>query len=612
MRRGAGRNCTPRGALLRSGNAGARDGGLRRALGLSPPRRAPLRAAPLRRPRPRAEPAPSRARARTRARGRRRPPARARRAVRHRPHRRLPGGARLPRRRRRHLPRHARGGARAQPCARAAGRHRLPSLHREEPRPVGPAPARPSDEAEPAADPPRAGRRGRGGGPPARAGDPRPAAPLRGLGGRAPPPAPGPRSRSSEEAAMTKIESVRAREILDSRGYPTVEATVVVAGGASGTGAVPSGASTGEHEAVELRDGDPRRYGGKGVRRAVANVNDVLAPALRGLDAADQAALDARLVGLDGTENKARLGANALLAVSLAAARAAAAAAGRPLYRALGGEGATLLPVPLMNVINGVPHGAPSFPEAIRQGVEVYHALRKLLDGRGLTTAVGDEGGFAPALGSHEEALDLLVEAIGAAGLVPGRDVSLALDPAASELASDGGYVFRKSGGKRCAADELIALYERWCDAYPIVSIEDGLGENDWAGWQRLTAALGRRVQLVGDDIFVTNEKLLARGIEQKVGNAILVKLNQIGTVTETRAAMARAAQAGYRAIVSHRSGETEDAFIADFAVATGAGQIKTGAPCRSERTAKYNRLLAIAEELGAAARYVDPFARLA
>ena len=422
----------------------------------------------------------------------------------------------------------------------------------------------------------------------------------------------------------TKIVSVRAREILDSRGWPTVEATMVVAGGASGTGAVPSGASTGEREAIELRDGDRQRYAGKGVRRAVANVNDVLAPALHGLDPADQAALDAKLVALDGTENKSRLGANALLAVSLAAARAAAAAAGRPLYRALGGEGATLLPVPLMNVINGgrhatnpldfqefmiVPHGAPSFPEAIRQGVEVYHALRGLLDGRGLTTAVGDEGGFAPALRSHEEALDLLVEAIGAAGLVPGRDVSLALDPAASELASDGAYTFRKSGGRRATADDLIALYERWCRTYPIVSIEDGLGENDWAGWQRLTAALGSRVQLVGDDIFVTNEKILARGIEQKVANAILVKLNQIGTLSETRAAMARAARAGYRSVVSHRSGETEDAFIADFAVATGAGQIKTGAPCRSERTAKYNRLLAIAEELGAAARYADPFA---
>ena len=423
---------------------------------------------------------------------------------------------------------------------------------------------------------------------------------------------------------MAKIESVRAREILDSRGYPTLEATVVLAGGAAGSGAVPSGASTGEHEAIELRDGDQRRYGGKGVRRAVANVNDVLAPALRGMDAADQAGLDAKLIALDGTENKARLGANALLAVSLAAARATAGAAGRPLYRALGGEGATLLPVPLMNVINGgrhatnpidfqefmiVPHGAPSFAEAIRQGVEVYHALRKLLDGRGLTTAVGDEGGFAPALGSHEEALDLLVEAIQKVGLAPGRDVSLALDAAASELVADGGYVFRKSGGKRCTADELVALYERWCRVYPIVSIEDGLGENDWTGWQRLTAALGKQVQLVGDDIFVTNERLLERGIAQKVGNAILIKLNQIGTVTETRAAMTRAARASYRSIVSHRSGETEDAFIADLAVATGAGQIKTGAPCRSERTAKYNRLLAIAEELGGTARYVDPFA---
>ncbi len=422
---------------------------------------------------------------------------------------------------------------------------------------------------------------------------------------------------------MSKIESVRAREILDSRGYPTVEATVVLAGGSTGTGAVPSGASTGEREAIELRDGDQRRYGGKGVRRAVANVNDVLAPALRGMDAAEQTALDAKLIALDGTENKARLGANALLAVSLAAARAAAAAAGRPLYRALGGEQATLLPVPLLNVINGgrhatnpldfqefmiVPHGAPSFAEAIRQGVEVYHALRRLLEARGLTTAVGDEGGFAPALASHEQALDLLVEAIGAAGLIPGRDVSLALDVAASELAADGGYVFRKSGGRRCTADDLVALYERWCQAYPIVSIEDGLGENDWAGWKRLTAALGSRVQLVGDDVFVTNEKLLARGIAEKVGNAILIKLNQIGTVSETRAAMARAAGAGYRSVVSHRSGETEDAFIADFAVATAAGQIKTGAPCRAERTAKYNRLLGIAEELGADARYVDPF----
>src|SRR5437016_9261976 len=309
---------------------------------------------------------------------------------------------------------------------------------------------------------------------------------------------------------MAAIETVAARETLDSGGFPPVEATVTLAGGARGTAAVPSGASTGQREAVELRDGDPKRYGGKGVLRAVANVRDVIAPALAGRDGADQAAVDAALVALDGSDNKARLGANAVLAVSLAAARAAAAAAGRPLYRALGGEGATLLPVPLMNVINGgrhatnpldfqefmiVPHGAPSFPEAIRQGVEVYHALRRLLDARGLTTAVGDEGGFAPALGSHEEALDLLVEAIGAVGLAPGRDVSLALDPAASELASDGGYAFRKSGGPRATADDLIALYERWCKAYPIVSIEDGLGENDWAGRQRPPAALGTRLQ---------------------------------------------------------------------------------------------------------------------
>jgi len=422
---------------------------------------------------------------------------------------------------------------------------------------------------------------------------------------------------------MAAIETVSAREILDSRGFPTVEATVTLAGGARGTAAVPSGASTGQREAVELRDGDPKRYGGKGVLRAVANVRDVIAPALAGRDAADQGAIDAALVALDGTDNKARLGANALLAVSLAVARASAAARREPLYRALGGDGATLLPVPLMNVINGgrhapnpldfqefmiVPHGAPSFPEAIRQGVEVYHALRALLDGRGLSTAVGDEGGFAPSLRSHEEALDLLVEAIEHVGLTPGRACSLALDAAASELADGDGYVFRKSGGPRRSADDLIALYERWCAAYPIVSIEDGLGEDDWAGWRRLTAALGARVQLVGDDVFVTNERFLARGIAESVGNAILIKLNQIGTVSETRAAMSRAAGAGYRSVVSHRSGETEDAFIADFAVATTAGQIKTGAPCRSERTAKYNRLLGIAEELGAAARWVDPF----
>jgi len=423
---------------------------------------------------------------------------------------------------------------------------------------------------------------------------------------------------------MAKIERVHAREILDSRGFPTVEAVVSLAGGAVGTAAVPSGASTGEREAVELRDADPRRWAGKGVTRAVANVNDVLAPALAGLEA-DQQLVDARLVSLDGTENKGKLGANALLAVSLATARAAAAARGTPLYRALGGDTATLLPVPLMNVINGgrhadnnidfqefmiVPHGAPSFPEAIRQGVEVYHALRGQLQRRSLTTAVGDEGGFAPALESHEQALDLLEEAIRSVGLEPGRDVALALDCAASELADGDGYVFRKAGGPRRSAADLIALYERWCARYPIVSIEDGLGENDRAGWKALTATLGSRVQLVGDDLFCTNEKLLAQGIADGLANAILIKVNQIGTLTETRATMTRAAKAGYRNVVSHRSGETEDAFIADLAVATGAGQSKTGAPARSERTAKYNRLLVIAEELGAAARYTSPFRR--
>ena len=421
---------------------------------------------------------------------------------------------------------------------------------------------------------------------------------------------------------MATIERVHAREIIDSRGFPTVEAMVAVGGGAVGTAAVPSGASTGEREAIELRDGDETRYGGKGVRKAVANVNDVLGPALRGLEA-DQNLVDAKLIALDGTDNKGKLGANALLAVSLATARAAAAAKGQALYRALGGDAATLLPVPLMNIINGgrhatnnldfqefmiVPHGAPSFPEAMRHGIEVYHALRATLHERGLVTAVGDEGGFAPALRSHEEALDLMMEAIGKAGLRAGADVALALDCASSELHRDGGYVFEKSDRARRTADELIALYDRWCAAYPIVSIEDGLGENDWDGWKRLTAALGKRVQLVGDDLFVTNDKILARGIAEGVGNAILVKVNQIGTLTETRAAMARAARAGYRSVVSHRSGETEDAFIADLSVATGAGQIKTGAPCRSERTAKYNRLLAIAEELGSRARYESPF----
>jgi enolase len=421
---------------------------------------------------------------------------------------------------------------------------------------------------------------------------------------------------------MAKIEQVQAREILDSRGFPTIAADVRLAGGFTGTAAVPSGASTGEREAVELRDGDPERFAGKGVSRAVANVNTVLGPALAGMEA-DQGAVDAKMIALDGTDNKGNLGANALLAVSLATARAAAAAARTPLYRSLGGDAATLLPVPLMNVINGgkhadnnldfqefmiVPHGARSFAEAIRQGVEVYHALKKRLHDKHLVTAVGDEGGFAPALESHEQALDLLMDAIRAAGLEPGRDVALALDCAASELANGDGYVFPKAGGPRRSAADLIQLYETWCANYPVVSIEDGLGENDRAGWQSLTATLGDRVQVVGDDLFCTNERILAEGIAEGLANAILIKVNQIGTLTETRATMARATGSGYRNIVSHRSGETEDAFIADLTVATGAGQIKTGAPARSERTAKYNRLLVIAEELGARARYTSPF----
>src|SRR5688572_13086438 len=425
-----------------------------------------------------------------------------------------------------------------------------------------------------------------------------------------------------EGPAMGKIERVHAREILDSRGYPTVEAEVVLAGGVRGAAAVPSGASTGEREAVELRDGDAMRYMGKGVQKAVANVRKVIAPALAGMDA-EQAAVDRALVALDGTPNKAKLGANALLAVSLATARAAAAAAGKPLYQAIGDGPADRLPVPLMNVINGgrhadnpldfqefmiVPHGAPSFPEAVRWGVEVYHSLRGLLAARDLTTAVGDEGGFAPALSSHEEALDLLVGAIESTGLEPGRDVAIALDVAASELAGDGTYVLHKAGGQRLTVDEMIDLLARWCQTYPIVSIEDGVGENDWDGWKQLTGRLGETVQLVGDDVFVTNEAILRRGIADGVANALLVKVNQIGTLTETLAAMRCAAEGGYRSVVSHRSGETEDAFIADLAVATGAGQIKTGAPARSERTAKYNRLLAIAEQLGARGRYETPF----
>ena len=415
------------------------------------------------------------------------------------------------------------------------------------------------------------------------------------------------------------IARIEAREILDSRAFPTVEATVYLDDGTTGSAAVPSGASTGSREAIELRDGDARRYAGKGVLTAVSNVSGTISPALRGMPVDGQEEIDRKLCGLDGTRNKSRLGANATLAVSLAVARAAAAVRGEPLYRGLGGARATLLPVPMLNVINGgrhasnrldfqefmiVPHGAPSFREALRAGVETYHSLRALLHSRGQSTAVGDEGGFAPELRSHIEALDCLVEAITKAGYRPGADISLALDPAASEVWADGRYQFVKSGeGDRTPA-EMVAMYREWIDTYPILSIEDGLGEDDWEGWCELTSAIGSRVQLVGDDLFVTNAEILQQGIDRGVANAILIKVNQIGTVSETLAAMRLAEQAGYRRIVSHRSGETEDTSIADLAVATRAGQIKTGAPARTERTAKYNRLLRIEEELGSDAEY--------
>jgi len=418
---------------------------------------------------------------------------------------------------------------------------------------------------------------------------------------------------------MSAIREVRAREILDSRGNPTVEADVVLESGASGRAAVPSGASTGEFEALELRDGDRKRYGGKGVLQAVANVNTRIAPAVRGLEASDQRAVDRAMIELDGTPNKASLGANAILAVSLACARAAAAEAGLPLYRYLGGEDATLLPVPLMNILNGGAHaannvdlqefmiapvGASSFPEALRIGVEVFHALKRVLSERGKSTGVGDEGGFAPDLGSNEEAIQLILEAIEAAGYRAGEDVVLALDAAASELFRDGTYVFHKSTGERRSSAEMIEFWRDWVERYPIVSIEDPLDENDWAGWQALTSAIGDRVQLVGDDLFVTNTERLERGIREGVANAILIKVNQIGTLTETLDAIDLARRNGYRYIISHRSGETEDTFIADLAVATRSGQIKTGSASRTDRVAKYNQLLRIAEELGERAAY--------
>ena len=417
------------------------------------------------------------------------------------------------------------------------------------------------------------------------------------------------------------ITGLRAREVLDSRGNPTVEAEVHLAGGAVGNAIVPSGASTGTHEAVELRDGGTR-YGGKGVRRAVGNVVEAIGPAIRGRDARDQKGLDAAMIELDGTANKGRLGANAILGVSLAAAHAAATQLKRPLYAYLAGATPpSVLPVPLMNVINGGEHadnsldvqefmiapvGRPTFSEALRAGAEVFHALKSILNKRGLSTGVGDEGGFAPDA-THDTALDLLVEAIAKAGYEPGEDVAIALDVAATELFKDGGYDMPGEGKSRLSSDDVIAIYERWLGKYPIVSIEDGLSEDDWDGWQRLTAKLGGRVQLVGDDLFVTNRKRLERGIAARTANSILVKVNQIGSLTETLDVCALARGAGYTQVMSHRSGETEDTTIADLAVAVGCGQIKTGSLSRSERIAKYNRLLRIEEDLGAHATY-GPF----
>ncbi len=416
---------------------------------------------------------------------------------------------------------------------------------------------------------------------------------------------------------MTKITNVHARQILDSRGNPTVEVELTLAGGARGRAAVPSGASTGEFEATELRDGGPR-WGGKGVATAVANVNGEIAEAVEGLDAGKQAALDAALIALDGTANKSRLGANAILGVSLANAHAAAAAAGQPLWRHLGGDEARILPVPMMNLLNGgahadnrvdfqefmvVPCGAPSFSEALRVGAEVFHSLKAVLKGRGLATAGGDEGGFAPDLQSNEQALEVLIEAIEAAGFSPGDDVALALDPATSEIFSDGSYEL-KHEGRVLSGAEMADYWAQMVDRYPILSIEDGMDEEDWDGWKLLTEKLGDRVQLVGDDLFVTNTERLGRGIKLGVGNSILIKVNQIGTLTETLEAIALAREAGYSAVMSHRSGETEDTTIADLAVATGCGQIKTGAPSRSDRVAKYNQLLRIEEALGERAIY--------
>lgn len=418
---------------------------------------------------------------------------------------------------------------------------------------------------------------------------------------------------------MTTIDSIFAREIVDSRGNPTVEAEVVLEGGALGRAAVPSGASTGKHEAIELRDGDPSRWGGKGVSQAVTHILDEIAPELTGENACEQALIDRLLIELDGTPNKSRLGSNAILAVSLAVAHAAAEQVGLPLFRYLGGPVARVLPVPMINIVNGgahadnnldvqefmvVPAGLSTFKDALRAGAETFHSLKGLLKKKGLVTAVGDEGGFAPSLRTNEEAMELVLEAINAAGYRPGSDVYLALDVAASELYRDGTYEFHKSDGSRRDSDTLVKLYSEWIAQYPIVSIEDGLDEDDWDGWKELTRSLGDKVQLVGDDLLVTNTQRLQRGIDECSANAILIKVNQIGTLSETMSAIELAKRSGWAVVISHRSGETEDTTIADIAVATSAGQIKTGSLCRSDRIAKYNRLLRIERDLGDQAMY--------
>jgi enolase len=419
---------------------------------------------------------------------------------------------------------------------------------------------------------------------------------------------------------LTTIVKVVGREILDSRGNPTVEADVYLADGSMGRAAVPSGASTGEHEAVELRDGDKSRYLGKGTQNAVAHVNGEIAAALHGKDATQQSEIDRIMIDLDGTNNKGRLGANAILAVSMAAARAGAAAQHAPLYRYLGGVGASILPVPMMNIINGgahadnsvdvqefmiAPFGATKFSEALRMGVEVFHTLKKVLSKKGYSTAVGDEGGFAPMLKSNEEAIESVLEAISQAGYVPGEQIGVCLDPAASEFFQDGKYVFKKSDKSQRSSEQMVEFWANWVRQYPaILSIEDGMSEEDWSGWKQLTETVGKKIQLVGDDIFVTNPAIFRRGIDQGIANSILIKVNQIGTLTETLEAMQMATAAGYTSVVSHRSGETEDPFIADLVVATGAGQIKTGSASRTDRIAKYNQLLRIEERLGCSAQF--------